>query len=343
MKSLREVKSSYQAILENNDKALEIFGKTYSPQIKGYLIEANYESPLRVICPSGTWKSLDHSNWFINEGGDYSNFLCIDATRERIWIIYSIIEATMSDLIIDNWVKNNRGVDRCWLSRHLLLLWNNNNNWLQRGLGLRFNDGLTPEEDAGNFSLKAWYGVNKYVQGMEELLSQAKEKFAIYSTRWQKRECGSVSISSEWYSNGKVTINRGNDIDEVFLHVSQMANKYEDELKHATKLRDDSLGAFEISFSQKIDLNSFSDIVSKGLGDMKLWLVETDSEDDFRRYKGVDLHTWDRVNIDLGLHYAYLTIPGKGCINAAPRLAVIQGEDIAGKTSIFHDGVEIFV
>ena len=78
------------------------------------------------------------------------------------------------------------------------------------------------------------------------------------------------------------------------------------------------------------------------MGDMRLWLIEFESEPDFRRYKGVDLHNWDRVFLDVGTDYAYLTIPRKGCVNAAPRIATIQGEDNAGRTQIFFDGVELF-
>jgi hypothetical protein len=113
-------------------------------------------------------------------------------------------------------------------------------------------------------------------------------------------------------------------------------------LLEATGLRNSKIAPFEIDFTEKIDLNSFSATVANGKGDMKLWLVETETYEDFRRFKGVDLHTWDRVLLDVGLDYAYLTIPGLGCVNAAPRLAVTQGEDNAGVTSIYHDGVEVF-
>jgi hypothetical protein len=75
---------------------------------------------------------------------------------------------------------------------------------------------------------------------------------------------------------------------------------------------------------------------------MRLWLVETESESDFKRFAGVDLHTWDRVLLDVAPQYAFLTIPGRGCVNAAPRLATIQGEDNAGRTSISFDGVDVF-
>jgi hypothetical protein len=102
------------------------------------------------------------------------------------------------------------------------------------------------------------------------------------------------------------------------------------------------MGAFEIDFTQGIDLDAFSDTVSKGRGNMNLWLIEMEKSPDFRRYKGVDLHTWDRILLDVGLDYVYLTVPGDGCINAAPRLAVTQGEDNAGKAAIYHDGEEVF-
>jgi len=191
--------------------------------------------------------------------------------------------------------------------------------------------------------LKAWHGANRYVDGLDEILKIAQDKFAIYSVRFQKKSGGSISLSAEWYSDGKITINRALDADEVLVSVSEMANRYADSLKEATNLRDKTLAPFEIDFSQRIeDLDTFTSAVTKGQGFMKLWLVEIESDRDFRRYKGVDLHTWDRILLDVGPDYVYITIPGKGCVNAAPRLAVLQGEDNAGKASIYHDGMEVF-
>ncbi len=216
-------------------------------------------------------------------------------------------------------------------------------SWNQRGLGLKFSDGLTQEEEnVANFSLKAYYGANRLIKGLDKVLNEAKKEFAIHSARWQKRIEDDVVLSTEWYSNGKATINRALDVDEALLSVAEMANRYADSLKEATDLREKTMGAFELDFSQKIDLNAFSKKVATGTGEMKLWLVETESEDDFKRFRGVDLHTWDRILMDIGPDFAYLTVPGKGCINAAPRIATLQGEDNAGKTSIYHDGVEVF-
>ncbi len=336
------MKERFQAGFDNNEESLEIFGKTYSTQLKAYLVESNLPKPKAGVCPDGTWDKLDSLGWFVNRDGDFPNTLFLDSTEGRTWIVYSIMDAIESDLRIRNWIKNVKGLDYSWLSRNQLLHWEHTESWNQRGLGLKFHDGLAPEEEAGNFSLKAWYGAHRYIQDLESILDNAKERFAIYSVRWQKTSAGSITISGEWYSNGKVTINRALDVDEVIIHISEMGKHYNDAINEATDFRDRSMCAFELDFTQEIDLEAFSNTVTKGKGEMRLWLAEIEAEEDFRRFKGVDLHTWDRVIMDVGPDYAYLAIPGDGCVNAAPRIAVIQGEDNAGKTSIYHDGREVF-
>lgn len=343
IQSLGEMKNLFQAGFDDNEEFLSQYGEVRSTQLKGYLIESNVQVT-SITCPKGygLWKKLDADNWYVNHGDKSPGSLFLDVSRARVWILYSLLDASESDVAILKWVSSTSGLDRCWLSRNLLLYYSKFESWHERGIGLKFSDGLASPEDAGNFSLKAWYNAGKKLQGLDEIIKKAKDKFAIYSTRWQKINNGSVAISAEWYSSGKVTINRATDVDEVLLSISKMANRYEDAITEATNLRNNKMGAFELSFTQNIDLEAFSNTVSMGKGIMNLWLVEIESQTDFKRFRGVDLHTWDRVFMDVGLDYAYLTIPGKGCVNAAPRIATLQGEDNAGKTSIYFDGVEMF-
>ncbi len=234
-------------------------------------------------------------NWYVNLGGsthgNVQGSFFLDASRNRVWILYSLIDASESDRAIFKWISDACGLDRCWLSRNQLLHFSKKQNWREKGIGIKFSDGLTPDEAAGNFSLKAWYGARKKLPGLVDVINSAKKNFAIHSARWQKLNNGSISISAEWYSNGKVTINKATDVDEVMLSVSEMANIYEDAINGATEIRNKKMGAFELSFKQEIDLEAFSDTVSMGRGNMNLWLVETESEPDFRRFRGVDLHT----------------------------------------------------
>jgi hypothetical protein len=345
--TLLDLKEKFQAIFEDNEESLKIFGMTYTPQIKAYLIENNNCTPIDAKCPLGTWKRIESSSWytnfFVTKEENLSDTFFLDTSRKRIWILYSLIDVSESDLLVKKWINNKLGLDRCWLTRKHLLHWDYPSSpWKQRGLGIKFSDGLYPENEAANFSLKAWYGASRKIPQLESVIDQAKEKFAIHSVRWQKSVESNISLSEEWYSHGKVTLNRGTDADEALLSIGDMANTYLTSLSDADKLKSSSLGAFELNFSQEIDVNSFSAVVSKGIGDMRLWLVETETDGDFKRFKGVDLHTWDRISIDIGPDYAYLTIPQKACVNAVPRIAAIQGEDNAGKISILHDGVEVF-
>lgn len=343
IKTFVDMKHLFQAGFEDNVESLSHFGATYSKQLKAYLIESNLGLS-DIHCPKeyGHWKKLDADHWHMNEGGHSPGSFFLDSTRKRVWILYSLLDASESDAVVSKWIESINGLDRCWLSRNQLMHFGSVESWKEKGIGLKFYDGLTPEENAGNFSLKAWYGATNQIEGLGDVLRVAKEKFAIYSTRWQKISGGSVTISAEWYSTGKVTINKAMDVDDVMLSISDMANRYEDAILEATKIRDHTMGAFELDFTQNIDLNAFAQAVSMGKSTMNLWLVETESEPDFKRFRGVDLHTWDRVFMDVGPNYAYLTVPGKGCVNAAPRIATVQGEDNAGKTSIFFDGVEMF-
>lgn len=342
--TLREFKTLVQANLEGNEESLRAFRRTQKTQLKAYLVESSSETSRDIPqLPGCHWDRLDSQGWYIASGETLpGDSIVLDATMPRVWKLYSLLGATESDALVDTWRSNSRGLDYCWLSRKQLLSWEKTGDWTLRGMGLRFDDGLTPEDEAGNFSLKAWHGAFQYVPELQPILDRAKEHFAIHSVRWQKRAGGSVAISAEWYSNGKVTINRAVDVDETLAVITNMALRYSDSLTNATELRDAKLGAFEFDFGQRPSLEAFAKTVAAGAGEMGLWLVELAALPDMRRFRGVDLHTWDRVFIDAGPDYAYVSVPRDGCVNAVPRLAVIQGEDNAGRTEIFYDGVEVF-
>ncbi len=341
---LYDLRARLQAGLDDDRKALAEYGKVKSPQLKAYLLESNSSSLDSFGCPLGEWRCIDQKGWYVNSHGSYPECIFLNKTHPRVWILYSVLDIKESDTTVGKWVKENIGLDRCWLSRQQLLHWEHYDEWYQKGLGIKYSDGLSPEDDAGYVSLKIWHGANKAIKDLDAVLEVAKERFAIHSARWQKKREGEVVIAAEWYSNGKVTIQKAENIDEVLLSVQDTAHTYEEALEEATNLRDKKLGAFELNFSQEINLDAFSQVVSSGKGDMNLWLVETDSQDGdrFKRFKGVDLHTWDRISISIGEDFAHLTIPGNGCVNAAPRIAALQGEDNAGKTTISFDGVELF-
>ncbi|MHB8604990.1 MAG: hypothetical protein ACYDCK_07000 [Thermoplasmatota archaeon] len=339
--SLRELKTRIQSTFEGNEENLEQFGESKSPALKTYLIETNVA--LDSIQPlAAGWRKIDSSGWFAATHPHFDGSLFVDAVDARVWRVFSLSTAGESDELVKKWVSETRGLDFCWLPRNLLLKWEGLPGWSQRGVGMSFDDGLTPEDEAARFSLKAWHGRRQLLPALDDLLAAAQQKFAIYSARWQKREGGDAVLSAEVYSNGKITFGKTRTAEDALTFSSFIADQYETALRRATTARDTTLAAFELEFAQQIDLDAFSETVAKAKQPMRLWLTETEHEEDFRRFRGVDLHTWDRILLDLGPDYAYLNIPGDGCVNAAPRIATLQGEDNAGRTEIFHDGVEVF-
>ncbi len=336
------MKSLFQNVFERNEDSLEEYGKTFESQLKTYLVECT-GVPRSVLQSLSTWQPLDTPNWYVATSTEFKNKIFADFSDEGVLRIFSFLDAAKSDSVIEGWVEATRGLDFCWLTKGQLFAWNRHENWFQRGIGLRFEDGLSREEDAGNFSLKAWHGASTLIPGLDEVMKKAEAQFAVSSVRWTKRIEGKTVITAEAYNNGKLTINSAADVDEVLNFSFATAEKYRTALHGARQRRDEDMAPFELKFTQKIDPSAFSETVMNGKGPMKLWLIEIESSDDYRTYRGVDMHTWDRVFLDLGPDYAYLTIPGAGCVNAAPRLATIQGENNSGLTQIFHNGEEIFV
>lgn len=317
-------------------------------QLKGYLVEANCRVDQGMACPFGTWVKLEGGEgWYVNNADasdpSMTGEFFLDAQDPRIWKVYTLLRVSQSDSLVDAWTRRTRGLDYCWLTRSYLLQWEGKAGWESRGIGIRFDDGLADPEKATSFSLKAWHGPSERELDLMNIIEKAKSKYAIHSIRMQKRSHMGVEMVMEWYNNGKVTINRATDIDEVFAVVTQMATRYGLGLKEATELRDTKLAAFELNFEQTIDQEAFKEIVEQGKGNLRLWLMEIDSQEGFKRFKGVDMHTWERVLLDVGEDYAYMTIPGDGCVNAVPRLAALQGIDHSGNTSVLFDGEDIFV
>jgi hypothetical protein len=341
--SLADFKELAQAVFENDSERMAFYGKRGQCQVKAYLIESNLATE-RIPALLGEWRPLKEEGWHTNLDADpLKNETLFLRARGRVWSLFSLLDATSSDYAVENWISGSHDLDNCWLGRGMLKYWQREENWTEKGIGIKFEDSLSPEDRRGHFSLKAWHGAQGLAEPLRMALEYASKSYTIHSIRYEKGGLAGSSMISEWYNNGKVTVNRCSDANEMLASVFKMAILYDDRLKEATGLRDTSFAPFEIDFKgQKADLDLFTDAVSKARGAMKLWLVETEREEAFRRYSGVDIHTWDRILMVMGDSYSYLTIPGKGCVNAAPRLATIQGEEIGGQATITCDGVDVF-
>lgn len=330
-RTLREFTSLFEKSLSENIDSADY---SNSPHLKVQLIESNTDE-IPSIDGFSMWMRFEDTAYWFYCIRDHE-YIVINKFSPRIWAAFSLMKVSSFSKIIDSWIKNTINLDKCWIPSSRIKKIGNKNNWLERGIGLKYHDLLADDDSQAKVSLKAWYGPN---ETLTKAIGLLQESFAVSSYRFKDNSSSSVS---EWYSNGKITFNSSDDSETVLDSVLQIMKYYNDEITRATKLRDESKSCFEFTFNQNIDLERYSDFVDKGKSDLQLWMVEIESLSDFKRYRGVDMHTWDRIFLDLGKDYAYMTIPGKGCVNAAPRLVSIQGETIMGKTHVYYNGDEIF-
>ena len=330
-KTLRDFKIAFEDSLSENIDATDHYNSSH---LKVQLVESNI-SEIPQINDFSTWRSFeDTSNWYYCDSN--ADYIVINRFSQRVWAVFSLMKIESFSRVMDSWIKNSLNLDKCWISSTRIKKIGIDNSWAERGIGLRYYDLLADEDSQSKVSLKAWYGPNDVIS---EIIGKLQNHFAVSSYRFKDNATSTVS---EWYSNGKITFNSSDDSDVVLDCVFKAMRYYDEELGRATKLRNESKGCFEFEFSQAVDLERYSDLVGKGKSELQLWLSEIQSLPDFRRYRGVDMHTWDRIFLDIGDTYAYMTVPGKGCVNAAPRFVSVQGETILGKTQVYYNGDEVF-
>lgn len=154
---------------------------------------------------------------------------------------------------------------------------------------------------------------------------------------------GDDGTTGEWYPDGRAVIGSSEDVDSVILTANMVSDHYYDELDLATERRNRTNGSFELSFPERVDLDRLLGSISGGTVDLRMWMVETERGSEITRFGGVDMHTWDRVLLDVGPDFTYVTIPGNGCVDAVPRFATVEGRTMADRVRIHCDGSEVFI
>lgn len=329
-KSLNEFQTQVYSALSSHNYESE----SDQCYLKSYLVESNTDK-IPSILGFDEWRKLGDANaWYICEDClSHENYIVLFKYSDRIWILYSLAPVVDIDRTIDRWISSTRYLDRCWFSGNILSTIGRENNWQEKGIGLRYTDSTSPSEYKSQMSLKMWYGSEKQSR-IKEFLEIGRGYFATNSIRWADISGGSTVMRSEWYSNGKISVTHSEDVTELFQSIGEVAKMYENTLNRLNNYRVKGSGAFEFEFTQSVDLDEYSEAVEKGKNDLKLWMCEIESGNDYKRFRGVDLHTWDRVFLDITSDYAYMVIPGKGCLNAVPRMVAVHGENVFGKTSV---------
>ena len=107
------VQQGFQNSLEsvNNDNYFSI------TQLKAYLLESNQNNISDLSStPFHNWVALkDTRGWFTNLDSEYPNSFFIDASDQRIWKLYSLLDVKKSDIIVKEWITKTKALDYCWV------------------------------------------------------------------------------------------------------------------------------------------------------------------------------------------------------------------------------------
>lgn len=341
IKSRKELFALLQAICEENREYYSHFGQWKRPQIKVFWLEVNVNYVKNILELSGA-KFIDKSLFLLNHADET---YWIDTSNKRIWQIFCLSQTNTALKMLRSVFLGKRGVDKLWAPESFMFKVQNEFGYTNRGFGIRFEDTFTMEEPKSNFSAKLWIGRNPS-ERQEQLLNAAKDNFSKSSIRFGKNwSTDGRNISGELYEffyNGHMTVNTCDDFENFVELISYVKTAYLKELEVMEKERSKRSSFVETIFSEKINNTDFSHISFSGVGRMMLWLEPYETQEDFIRYSGVDLHTGDFLTLDLGENYAYITPQPNACMNVAPRFGTLSARHLSSDVKIYYGGVPLF-
>ncbi|HHD15530.1 MAG TPA: hypothetical protein ENK47_02360 [Euryarchaeota archaeon] len=332
--------SLISSVNESNRDYYSRFGNWVSPQIKVFWLEVNQN--YNVEEKLGL-EPLDRNLFELVVEDD---IFWVDTTNPRIWEIYTLSSTRNTEKKLIALSRGIKGVDKAWFTQSFMRRIQKEMGFSDRGFGIKYRDLLSNEKDTNNFSAKFWFG-RRSLKSMEPVLDNLEKSFSISSIRFGKNiSCDERNLTGqlyEFYYNGHLTVTTCDDTEEMFNLISMIRDLYLENLVYLEKENKRKPALIEVTFSEEIDRDGFDVLTQVGKRDLNLWLQPYHSESDMNRYCGVDMHTGDFINLDLGNDYSYISADKNSCMNVAPRFGTLSARYLSTSTNIYHDGVELFV
>lgn len=344
----KELASFIADRLTTNREAQEKTGTYRVHQLKVFWLEVNREhSPSVSFGPA--WTTTDHDfHVFAGEPPGEDSTMWLDTGNSRIWYAFSFARREKLERILRDQMLSVAGIDRVWLTEQFMDRVKKEHAYQGRGFGIFFRDSLAESPvpyERPRFSAKFWLGPS-IPDRHKAFLTSAEGTFSRSSLRLGRpSEDPDSKVSGlllELYAEGSLTINISEDPEEVLGLIREVGEEYARQLSVMESSRQRTPRPIELKFAQPINLDRFQRLVRTGIGKTRLWMQEYESDEELRRYIGVDLHTKELINLDVAPDYAYLTTEREGCMNAAPRLMTLSAQRLSGKTEIYYEGSQLF-
>lgn len=344
--SRRELKESLQAWSSDayedikDDQRFEE-DQTY---LKSYLIEADRESLSEEFTEGEDLniriQPTEDQGFLHLEAHGYSKDgptqLFLDELDDRFWVIHTVgnrdaTDAVVEDLIFPRFTQ----MDRPWLPNEFLEMIGNQPENTFRRFSLKFEDEFDRSEngelpDVGGLSMQLWGNnastVLKTLRENEDL-----RRSTPLSTVGIKREINGEAVIDDITYYSKFTA-RGDSVDGHFKQVYDLKNNYSEllhriEEEYSIKHQVDEQGGYVegtpllIAFDREIeDLEEFMDELFSSKKPFRLWGVRNQLEEEYYRISSVDLHTGDKLNLEVCPEWVRIYLPEDSCGNVILRL-----------------------
>lgn len=344
--SRRELKESLQAWTSDSyeevkeEQRLEE-GQTY---LKSYLIETDRESLSQNFLDQEELNikvlPTNDEGFFHLRARGYSpngtTDLYLDELDDRFWVVHSVAPREATDSIVEKLIfPRFTKLDYPWLPNKMLEDIGRQPGSIFRRFSLKFEDEFSKEEngkipDVGGLSMQLWgetaLKVLKTLRDNEDLRQSTP-----LSTVGIKKELEDETVIDDITYYSKFTA-RGDSVDGHFQQVQNLKNTYsellhriEDDhsIKHGSKGSGGTISGSPLLlvFNREIEaLDEFMDALFSSKKPFRLWGVRNQLEEEYYRVSSVDLHTGDKLNLEICPEWIRIYLPEDSCGNVILRL-----------------------
>lgn len=268
--------------------------------------------------------------------GDGATQLFLDELDDRFWVFHSVGNRDATDAIIEDLIfPRFTQMDRPWLPNEFLEKIGKAPENIFRRFSVKFEDEFDRIEngelpDVGGLSMQLWgNNAGTVLETLRE--NEDLRRSTPLSTVGIKREINGEAVIDDITYYSKFTA-RGDSVDGHFKQVYDLKETYSDllhkiEEEYSIKHRADERGGFVegtpllIDFDREIeDIEEFMDELFSSKKPFRLWGVRNQLEEDYYRVSSVDLHTGDKLNLEVCPEWVRIYLPEESCGNVVLRL-----------------------
>lgn len=308
----------YANELENESKPERKF--------KTFIIESNVASPT-LLENVAVQKTNDQTlnSIFIN-----NNYFWIDSNDQRFWVIYTFEKVKEAMASLDKLITlSNSKLDHIWLGSGTLEKISTRGE--QAGFGTLFdNNFLTPEKEEFSETMKMRFSGT----GSKKVLDYLRASDEIRDTlALSKIGLKYKATKEDIYFDGRFVIKKGQDIDNHFELVKQVKDVYERIIENIEKNYRISIkqehnflkvngNSIIIEFpKRREDISFIIDRLFSGTTPFRLLGVKTKLDEDYYKVSAVDLHSYDKITVEVCPDFLRIYLDGNACGNVITRLS----------------------